>query len=157
MSRIPQSSSSRTAPRSPTKTSLTPTSRLGTSTSSRLRAPASPTPGSRSLRSQTSLQTLKPVSPQKSPLKRTKPLPDDKPATPKAPTLSIKEQIALRRAEAKKALASSTPQAGLGEFEGLEDALPTRDHSPEEIDLGRWSVKETIERARSTGEFSVID
>lgn len=78
------------------------------------------------------------------------------PPSPKAPTLSIREQIALRRAEAKKAQDKGTTKTGLDDFESLEDALPNRDSSPDIIDLGRWSVKETIERGRSTGEFLLV-
>ena len=151
MSRIPQTPSSRNGPRSPGKTPLTPTSRIGVSAASRPKPAPSPTPGSRTLRPQSSLQALKPSSSQKSPLKRTKPLPDARPPSPKASPLSIREQIALRRAEAKKA--QSTTKSTLDDFQGLEDALPNREPSPEAIDLGRWSVKETIERARSTGGF----
>lgn len=157
MSRIPQaSSSSRNTPRSPTKTPLTPTSRIGASSTSRPRPAPSPTPGSRTLRPQKSLQVLKPASSQKSPAKRPKPLPDVQPSSPKAPTLSIREQIALRRAEAKKVQDKGTAKTGLDDFDGLEDALPNRDPSPDIIDLGRWSVKETIERGRSTGEFLLV-
>ena len=154
MSRIPPPSASRTGTRSPAKASSTPTSRLGASTTSRTGPSPSPRPGSRTLRPQSSLQALRPVTPSKSPLKKVKPLPEELPASPKSPQLSIREQIALRRAEAKKVQVKSAPINGFGDFEGLEDVAPTREPSPDEnaIDLGRWSVKETIERARTTGE-----
>ena len=79
------------------------------------------------------------------------PLPSPKKSTP----MSIKQQIALKRAEAKKATTKVKPSVNLETLEGLEDASPIGfGVIPEEnIDLGRWSVKETIERARTTGEF----
>lgn len=58
-----------------------------------------------------------------------------------------------KKAAASKAAPRST---GLDNFEGLEDALPDVKQEEENVDLGRWSVKETIERARSTGEYSFI-
>ena len=69
---------------------------------------------------------------------------------PPTPKLSIREQIALKRAEAKKLAPKSSPIKG--EFDDLEDASPDTYNKPEEdVDLGRWSVKETIERGRSSG------
>jgi hypothetical protein len=67
--------------------------------------------------------------------------------------LSIKEVIALKRAEAKK----GQSKAGNGSLDNLasaaEDALPDAPSKQEEDDiLGRLSVRETIERARNTGE-----
>jgi len=72
--------------------------------------------------------------------------------------LSIREAIALKRAEAKKAASKST-ERGLDGLESLEDALPIAGniHGDDEVfDLGRWSVRETIERARSTGDYRCI-
>lgn len=73
------------------------------------------------------------------------------------PHLSIREQIALKRAEIKKPVPSlSTPSLD-SPFEGLEDADPIAINKTQEgedpNDLGRWSVRETIERARTTGEL----
>jgi hypothetical protein len=69
----------------------------------------------------------------------------------KKPSLSIKEAIALRRAEAKKAQSSSS-SGGLGNLGSLEDSLPVPTQQPEEEDLlGRLPLRETIEKARSTG------
>ncbi|CAL1717370.1 unnamed protein product [Somion occarium] len=146
MSRIPNPST-RSTPSSPAKSSLRPSSRTATtSTTSRIRPPSSPTP---TLRKQASSKSLK--SPSKT-ARRTSPI-EDVPPVPKVPTLSIKEQIALKRAEAQKAKASPAKTSGL-DLEGLEDALPV---SPQEdmFDLGRWSVKETIERARSSALFEI--
>jgi len=73
------------------------------------------------------------------------------PPTPSAP-LSIKEVIALKRAEAKKAK-SGAGNGSLDSFASLEDALPDAPSKQEEDDiLGRLPVRETIERARNTGE-----
>jgi hypothetical protein len=76
------------------------------------------------------------------------------PQTPSAP-LSIKEVIALKRAEAKK----SQPKAGNGSldsFATLEDALPNAPDKQEDDILGRLSVRETIEKARNTGDNQPI-
>lgn len=75
---------------------------------------------------------------------------------PKIPALGIKEAIALKRAEAKKAAAKTCAGGGnFDTFEGLEDATPgslsAKKEEEDTLELGRWSVKETIERARSTG------
>ncbi|KAG7451429.1 L domain-like protein [Guyanagaster necrorhizus] len=71
---------------------------------------------------------------------------------PPPPPLSIKEAIALKRAEAKKAKSAG----GLDNLGSLEDAIPTASNvAPEEDLLGRLSVKETIERARSTGTLNL--
>jgi hypothetical protein len=69
--------------------------------------------------------------------------------------VNIREAIALKRAEAKKAeRASSSSRNGqpFDDLAGLEDALPTKTEEEHVDELGRWSVRETIERARSTGE-----
>ncbi|KAG6917509.1 hypothetical protein DXG01_002256 [Tephrocybe rancida] len=66
--------------------------------------------------------------------------------------LSIKEAIALRRAEAKKAQS----KVNTNDFISLEDASPVPVPKKEEEDiLGRWPVRETIERARSTGTLNL--
>lgn len=162
MSRIPQPPSRNTA-RSPAKPTVTPASRLGASnvTSSTRKPPPSPTPTSRTLRPQASMKSVKPPpSPQKSPVRRTPDNPtklnEDATAEQKTTQLSIREQIALRRAEAKKAVSKpSVASSGFDNFDGLEDALPDVKQEEGAVDLGRWSVKETIERGRSTGEFRV--
>ncbi len=84
----------------------------------------------------------------KSPARKTQPLPPEDDAPPK-PQLSIREQIALKRAEVKKV--TKSPVAA--NFEGLGDASPQAFKQPVEhdVDLGRWSIKETIERGRSSG------
>ncbi|KAI0671315.1 hypothetical protein C8Q78DRAFT_1028265 [Trametes maxima] len=175
MSRLPQPSS-RTGTRSPLKTpsspapSPSPTARtvrapgtlLATPAKPRIRtqsAAPTPSPRQQTLRSQPSLKNIKSAkSPTKSPGRRTQPLPaeDEVPLPPPKPQLSIREQIALRRAEAKKAAAQSNI-APKEHFEGLEDASPEtfNQPTPVDVDLGRWSVKETIERARSSGAINL--
>ncbi|SJL09946.1 uncharacterized protein ARMOST_13328 [Armillaria ostoyae] len=74
------------------------------------------------------------------------------PQSPPPPPLSIREAIALKRAEAKKAKSTG----GSGNLGSLEDANPIVSNVvPEEDLLGRLSVKETIERARSTGSLNL--
>ncbi|KAH9957152.1 hypothetical protein BC827DRAFT_1138435 [Russula dissimulans] len=81
-------------------------------------------------------------------------------ATPsKAPVLSMKEAIALKRAEAKKAIATQRAfsehdsSSGCG---GVEDSSPTTwGHTVDGEDLGRLSIRETIERARSSGSLNI--
>ena len=96
-------------------------------------------------------------SPQKSPARRTPTKaapPDVEPSEElKTPRLSIREEIALMRAKKAAASKAAPKSTGLDTFEGLEDALPDVKQEEENVDLGRWSVKETIERARSTGEY----
>jgi len=101
-----------------------------------------------------------PKSPSKA-IRRPPPV-EDEPPVPKTP-LNIKEAIALKRVEAKKTASASSSRAPLGsstgfdDFENLEDADPMAakmNEKEETPELGRWSVKETIERARSTGEWT---
>ncbi|KAG6332765.1 hypothetical protein ID866_6321 [Astraeus odoratus] len=86
--------------------------------------------------------------------------PKEEVPVPKTPALSIKEAIALKRAEAKKTIVKNSSSGGsFDTFEGLEDAIPGRHVAKKEeddtLELGRWSVKETIERARSTGSINL--
>ncbi|KAG5340891.1 hypothetical protein C0989_012643 [Termitomyces sp. Mn162] len=68
-------------------------------------------------------------------------------------SLSIKEAIALRRAEAKKAQS----KVSSNDFVSSEDASPLPVPKKDEEDiLGRWPIRETIERARSTGHDDKI-
>lgn len=145
MSRVPYASSSR-----PTvKTSLVPpTSR------SRAPSPSKPSAGAVAPPSTPRVRTKSiPKSPSK-PIRRVPP--KEEIPIPKTP-LNIKEAIALKRAEAKKAAARPVVNGGVGfdSFDTLEDAVPggrpTKKEADENADLGRWSVKEAIERARSTG------
>jgi hypothetical protein len=62
--------------------------------------------------------------------------------------MSMKEAIALKRADAKKAMSA---QKEHGQSSGFNDMLPTSAHAADEDDLGRLSIRETIERARSSG------
>jgi len=68
------------------------------------------------------------------------------------PSLSLKEVIAQRRAEARK-LKSSSPTLDCLPLLGDDPSSVVQSKSQKEDldDLGRWSLRETIERARSTG------
>lgn len=75
--------------------------------------------------------------------------------------MSLKEQIALKRAEVKKA----QTQANGGNTEDIFDGpglsligTPARAKKEEEdiVEIGRWSIRETVERARSTGQLHPI-
>ncbi|KAI6042497.1 hypothetical protein EDC04DRAFT_2968164 [Pisolithus marmoratus] len=155
MSRIPQVSTPRPQARPAVKTTLTTTT---TTSRSRASSPSKPSASTSSLVSTPRVRTKSvPKSPSKS-VRRASP--EEEIPVPKAPALSIKEAIALKRAEAKKAVAKSvTSGANLDTFEGLEDAipgsLPTKKHEDDTLELGRWSIKETIERARSTGSLNI--
>ncbi|KAI9439545.1 hypothetical protein H4582DRAFT_1535534 [Lactarius indigo] len=83
---------------------------------------------------------------------------EQEPVTPsKAPALSLKEAIALKRAEAKKALAAQKTSVVHVSSAGIEDASPSTwgGAAAEDDDLGRLSVRETIERARSSGSLNI--
>lgn len=140
MSRIPQSPSARTPskPRSlaPPASRLRPTSpskpSVNTATPTRIRTKSTPQSPNKAARSQQL---------------------EEEPPVPKTP-ISIKEAIALKRAEAKKANLSKPAGGNLDDFTGLEEADPNQLNEEESVDeLGRLSLKETIERARSTGEY----
>ena len=146
MSRVPSS-------RPTVKTTLVPPR-------ARSRAP-SPSKPSTSAVVSPSTPRVRTKSIPKSPSKSTRrPPPEEEiPQTPKAP-LSVKEAIALKRAEAKKAAARpvvSNGGLGFDSLDTLEESGfgrgPTKKEKEvdENADLGRWSVKEAIERARSTG------
>ncbi|KAI0351781.1 L domain-like protein [Trametes cingulata] len=164
MPRLPQPSS-RSGTRSPLKSpaSPSPTARAVPTPPAKPRirtqsAAPTPSPRQQALRPQPSLKSLKPPrSPTKSPARKAPPLPadEDVPPSPK-PQLSIREQIALKRAQAKKAVVKTSPNAS-GDFAGLENASPDVFNQPPvvDVDLGRWSIKETIERARSSGAINL--
>jgi hypothetical protein len=72
--------------------------------------------------------------------------------------MSMKEAIALKRAEAKKAMAVQKAFAARGGSDGsggVEDTSQTAwgTYTAEDDDLGRLSIRETIERARSSGMY----
>ena len=138
MSRIPQSSA-----RTPQKRTnlVPPTSR------SRAASPSKLAQSTTALRVPTKSAPSSPRKPAQKPLPELE-IPVHKPA------LSIKEAIALKRAEAKKVEAANSSKAGrdLGDFEGLEDASPIKQEEDALDALGRMSIREAIERARSTGK-----
>lgn len=67
----------------------------------------------------------------------------------------MREAIALKRAEAKKAQTKPGGGDGLISTSSTEKALPPHviPAQEEEDLLGRTSIRETIEKARSTGEY----
>ncbi|KAJ3787726.1 hypothetical protein GGU10DRAFT_136934 [Lentinula aff. detonsa] len=112
------------------------------------------TPTSTPLKSRPAASSMPPRARTKSATGRStpsKPAVKEDPPLP-VPTLSIKEAIALKRAEAKKAQekARTAPQ---DDSFSLEDAIPSVSgiQVEEEDALGRWSVQETIDRGRSSG------
>lgn len=115
----------------------------------RVGSPSKPSARSTTTASPARLRTKSnPQTPSKS-LRRA--APEDEPPLPKT-QLSIKEAIALKRAEAKKAEVKAGSSKAFDDLGGLEDAIPTKKAEEDIVDeLGRLSVLETIERARSTG------
>ncbi|KAI9454404.1 L domain-like protein [Lactarius psammicola] len=146
---------------------VTDPSPLLTASPSKLRVPKSP-----SARPRTISSNAKPSgssSPQPLPSDRTRTKSTTKapprsrpteqePATPsKAPTLSLKEAIALKRAEAKKAIATQKATVIHVGSAGIEDASPSTwaGAAADDDDLGRLSIRETIQRARSSGSLNI--
>jgi hypothetical protein len=87
-------------------------------------------------------------------------LQDTEPPIPKL-NVSLRDAIAQKRAEAKKALEAnrSVKHADTSALAGLEDADPIAWNKPAQddiSDLGRRSLRETIERARSSGESNLV-
>ncbi|KAI1786460.1 hypothetical protein LXA43DRAFT_952578 [Ganoderma leucocontextum] len=159
MSRLPQPPASSSRPGVRTRLQSTPSTPVVRAPVTPLAKPRAKTPvaaPSPTLRTQPSLKSLKPRSPIKSPAKRPPPLPaeEDLPPSPK-PQLSLREQIALKRAEVKKVIVKASPVEA--QFEGLEDASPHTFTQPavQDVDLGRCSIKETIERGRSSGAINL--
>ena len=134
MSRIPQLSqrpTSKVRAPAPAHSRIGSPSKLSASSPARLRTKSNPQTPSKSHR---------------------RPASEDEPPVPKTP-ISIKEAIALKRAEVKRAEAKASSSRGFDDFEGM-DAAPTKRVEEDIVDeLGRWSVIETIERARSTGDY----
>ncbi|KAJ6510500.1 hypothetical protein C8R45DRAFT_964310 [Mycena sanguinolenta] len=143
MSRIPQPSrgTPRKATASPTKLpapSGTGSARVRTkSTVARATTPSKP--------------TKKPYADTDSFLDKPKSAPEESSSKP----LSIKEAIALKRAEAKKAQTSGGVSP-LDNLSSLADSIPNAPPPPEDDDiLGRPPLRETIERAKSTGSINL--
>ncbi|KAJ7837436.1 hypothetical protein B0H13DRAFT_181641 [Mycena leptocephala] len=179
MSRIPQPSrggAPRNAPPSPTKlTAPTGTPRIRTkSTVARATTPSKATfldkppkstqdeaaGSSGTPRIRTKSTFARATTPSKSPRKpyadtdsfmdKVKSAPDGSP--PKA--LSIKEAIAQKRAQAKKAQTSGGVSP-LDDLSSLADAIPNPPPPEDEDILGRPSLRDTIERAKSTGSINL--
>ncbi|KAJ7111981.1 hypothetical protein C8R44DRAFT_632786 [Mycena epipterygia] len=123
-------------------------------------SPANPPASSANLRVRTKSTVARSTTPSKSPRK---PYADtdsflDKPKftqeEPVSKPLSIKEAIALKRAQAKKTQANSRVSP-LDDFAGLEDAIPNAPPPEDEDILGRPSLRDTIERAKSSGSINL--
>lgn len=138
MSRLPQPSSPyRNAPR----TNVTPVSR------NCVDSPITSSSGTPRVRTKSIPKTPTQTSARK-------PLHSDD-FSPQKPSISIREAIALKRAEAKKAQ-SKPSGGGLDNLVSLEDTLPmatTKKDDDDLLELGRFSVRESIERGRSTGDY----
>lgn len=159
-SRLPVSSATTRSANSHLLTArVTDPSTILTASPSTLRVPKSPAARSRTISSNakpSGSSSPQPPPPVRTRTKSTAKAPprsratEEEPATPsKAPALSVKEAIALKRAEAKKAI---TAQKTTAMHVGIEDASPLGGGAAEDDDdLGRLSVRETIQRARSSG------
>ncbi|KAL4264448.1 RNI-like protein [Pleurotus pulmonarius] len=82
---------------------------------------------------------------------------DDSLTTPSASAqMSIREAIALKRAEARKVMENRSRSAGIDDLDSLENALPTVSAAQKDDDdiLGRENLREVIERAKSTGSVN---
>ena len=101
--------------------------------------------------SRASLTPVKPSLAKKPSATRLKvPTPEPEPE-PSRPKLSLKEQIALKRAEQqKKSARAASPAISLGGPPEIDQFPITQDPSEDDI-LGRLSVRETIDRARLSG------
>jgi hypothetical protein len=131
--RSPQKQPSRTPIASPSRT------RVG----SPMNVPATPTPRPRTK------STPKPPAGI-----TTRKVPDQIDSPPVKTNVNIREAIALKRAEAKRS-ALKGAGGGLESLEDLRDVSPVackQNKEDDAVDLGRWSVRQTIERARSTGK-----
>ncbi|KAF7312316.1 hypothetical protein MIND_00244600 [Mycena indigotica] len=134
MSRVPQRGTSRLAVPSP---------RVRTTSTGANTKTASPSAANARIRTK-STAGRPPTSPSKPP--------QDESSKP--PQLSLKEAIALKRAEAKKAQSSSR-SSPLDDLGTLEDAIPNAPPPDDEDILGRPPLREAIERAKSTGSINL--
>lgn len=125
------------------KPNISTVRRTGSTVSLKVKAPATPRPQSGSpakAKPSTSTNVNSHVVPGK---------------TPTTPSMSVREAIALKRAEVKKAQEKSSGRGGFDAMSSLQDALPPHaDPAQQEEDLlGRATLRETIDKARSTGEY----
>ena len=175
MSRIPQPSSSRrpsttsipptlttpTRPRVLNSITSTPTARTYANGSSTTLKPTVSTV--RKTGSAVSLKAKTPTTPRPPPVSPAKAKPPTSAIVnsravseknPSTPSMSVREAIARKRAEAKKAQARSGESDGFDTVSSLQDALPPHVNpaQQEEDVLGRATLRETIDKARSTGD-----
>ncbi|KAJ7764784.1 hypothetical protein B0H16DRAFT_1310364 [Mycena metata] len=128
------------------------------------KAPTTPAASSGTPRTRTKSTFARAPTPSKSPRK---PFADDsfldngktKQEEPASKPLTIKEAIALKRAQAKKAEKAHTSNnapSPLDDFSSLADANPFPPPPAEDEDiLGRPPLRDTIERAKSTGSINL--
>ncbi|KAG8816088.1 hypothetical protein FRC17_000468, partial [Serendipita sp. 399] len=149
-SRVPRPRTTSSTPRKPLATPASTTSSSTTSRGTPVTRAARGGLAAPTLRTKTSASRLQPTTPRSN----AKSLPSqavENPPSPVSPrAISIKEQIALRRAEqAKKASSSKN-----GSHDGIEEGSVPNSPSPVEEDiLGRWSIRDTIDRAKSSGSI----
>ena len=150
----PRVMSSLSIPRPRAKTPVTSSIPKPTSTPPTPSKPR-PKPGARPTLTPKSSNPRLALSPNKS--CAPSPQKERKEPNPPKPALSLKEVIAQKRAEARK-LKTTSPSLGELLVLGDDTEVATRNKPQEEDtdDLGRWSLRETIERARSTGSSTDI-
>ncbi|KAF7361332.1 hypothetical protein MSAN_01165800 [Mycena sanguinolenta] len=142
MSRIPQPS--RGTPRKPPASPTKLTAPSGTS-SARVRTKS------------TVARATTPSKPTKKPYADTDSFLDKPKSAEEGPSskpLSMKEAIALKRAEAKKAQIGGGVSP-LDDLSSLADSIPNAPPPEDEDILGRPPLRETIERAKSTGSINL--
>ncbi|KAF5359094.1 hypothetical protein D9756_003536 [Leucocoprinus leucothites] len=174
--------STTTTPTTPTRPRVlnaitsTPSARIRTQSASTGRAGSSTPTGSATLKtsapavrrtgSSVSLKAKVPATPKPKPGSPTKLKPSfstnvnthaASERTPATPSASIREAIALKRAEAKKAQIRTGGGGDLDFKSSLEEVIPPHaiPVQGEEDLLGRATLRETIEKARSTGSLNL--
>ncbi|KDQ53219.1 hypothetical protein JAAARDRAFT_49940 [Jaapia argillacea MUCL 33604] len=126
------------SPTTPSTPRTAPSTRVGTPNRLRLKSTPAKPPAS----------TPKPSSRQQT-------IEENEPSSSK-PHLSIREAIALKRAEAKKAQEAQAKLAlddGWGE--GSNPNMLGKKGDDDIVELGRWSLREAIERSRSSGSINL--
>ncbi|KIJ56934.1 hypothetical protein M422DRAFT_198273 [Sphaerobolus stellatus SS14] len=146
-----------TSPATPTAIRVRPTATRGSAPSS----PATARTRTTSTRGGATSSLAPPKSPAPSARAKSPARPQTRPPSPsterKAAPLSIREAIALKRAEAKKA--QLQPSKALKREPSIDD-IPGKPQISEfrevdEVELSRWSIKDSIERARSSGSLNL--
>ncbi|KAF8635070.1 hypothetical protein AX15_000560 [Amanita polypyramis BW_CC] len=107
--------------------------------------------GTASVRPRTPAQLKSPAKPKTAASSSSRPAPAE--VEKSAPALSIREAIALKRAEAKKLQTKSahTTPGSSGDAPSATSDAPAQDDDS----LGRFSLRQAIERARNTGSINL--